>query len=200
MGKKNCALSEEDIDRICKIYLAFEETEQSKIFPNEAFGYWKITVERPLRVEGIDAKRMYSAAEIKTLKESGRRSHDGAPVIKRILKPGVTADPLRGTFPVVIDGKDVVVEYEPDTELRDTEQVPILSNGGIEAFLEREVLPYAPDAWYSPKATKLGYEMSFARHFHKGKPLRSLETIAADIKVLQQQTDDLVAEIVGDRT
>ena len=50
MGMKNCELSEDDIKRICKTFLAFRETEQSKIFPNAAFGYWKVTVERPLRL------------------------------------------------------------------------------------------------------------------------------------------------------
>ena len=48
LGKKNCELGEEDIARICDAFLAFEETEQSKIFDNAAFGYWKVTVERPL--------------------------------------------------------------------------------------------------------------------------------------------------------
>ena len=52
LGKKNCELSDEDIQRICDTFLAFEETEQSKIFPNAAFGYWKVTVERPLRLTG----------------------------------------------------------------------------------------------------------------------------------------------------
>src|SRR5881409_2176045 len=60
LGKKNCELSEEDINRICDTYVAFEETEQSKLFPNAAFGYWKVTVERPLRLKGIDANRAYS--------------------------------------------------------------------------------------------------------------------------------------------
>ena len=50
LGSKNCELSDEDIGRICDAFLAFEETEQSKIFPNEAFGYLKVTVERPLRL------------------------------------------------------------------------------------------------------------------------------------------------------
>ena len=50
LGKKNCELSEDDIQRICDAFLAFEETEQSKIFPNEAFEYWKVAVERPLRL------------------------------------------------------------------------------------------------------------------------------------------------------
>lgn len=50
LGKKNCELSDADIQRICDVFLAFEETEQSKIFPNEAFGYRKARVERPLRL------------------------------------------------------------------------------------------------------------------------------------------------------
>ncbi len=70
LGKKNCELSDEDIQRICDTFLAFEETEQSKIFPNAAFGYWKVTVERPLRLEGIDPNRVYSPKEIKALNET----------------------------------------------------------------------------------------------------------------------------------
>ena len=50
LGNKNCELSDEDIRRVCDAFLSFEETEQSKIFPKEAFGYWKVTVERPLRL------------------------------------------------------------------------------------------------------------------------------------------------------
>ena len=76
LGKKNCELSDEDIQRICDAFLAFEETEQSKIFPNAAFGYWKLTVERPLRLEGIDPQRAYTAKEIKTLKEEAERLGD----------------------------------------------------------------------------------------------------------------------------
>ena len=51
LGNKNCELSEEDIQRICAVFMAFEETEQSKIFPNQALGYWKVSVERPLRLK-----------------------------------------------------------------------------------------------------------------------------------------------------
>jgi hypothetical protein len=67
-----------------------------------------------------------------------------------------------------------VVEYEPDSDLRDTEQVPLLEEGGIEAFIRREVLPYTPDAWVNNDATKIGYEISFTRHFYKPQPLRTL--------------------------
>ena len=148
LGSKNCEISNEDIRRISDAFLAFDETEQSKIFPNKAFGYWKVTVERPLRLEGIDPERAYTAKEIKALKETCERSETAPPLIKRIHKRA-KADPLRGLFSVTIKGKPAVVEYEPDTALRDTEQVPLLEEGGIEAFLRREVLPYTPDAWHN---------------------------------------------------
>ncbi len=197
LGKKNCELSDEDIQRICDTFLSFEETEQSKIFPNAAFGYWKVTVERPLRLAGIDSERAYKAPEIKKLKESAGRADDAPPVIKKIYKKGTAPDPLRGLFEAMIGGKPAVVEYEPDPDLRDTEQVPLLEEGGIEAFLRREVLPHATDAWYAPDSVKTGYEVSFTRYFYKPQPLRTLEEIRADILALERETDGLLGEIIG---
>jgi type I restriction enzyme M protein len=155
LGKKNCELSEEDIARICDTFLKFEETEQSKIFPNAAFGYWKVTVERPLRIKGGDDSRVYAAKELKALKDAGERDEAAPAIIRKIHKRGTEPDPLHGRFEAVADGKRCVVEYEPDSELRDTEQVPLLEPGGIDAFLKREVLPYAPDAWYDPAEVRL---------------------------------------------
>jgi type I restriction enzyme M protein len=203
LGKKNCELSEEDIQRICDTFLAFQETEQSKIFPNAAFGYWKVTVERPLRLRGIDPDRAYSPKEIKALKETAERAEDAPPVIRKIHKKGAVADPLRGLFLLPspfgrgAGGERLVVEYEPDPDLRDTEQVPLLEEGGIAAFIRREVLPHAPDAWYVPDTVKTGYEISFTRYFYKPKPLRTLEEIRADILALERETEGLLAEIIG---
>lgn len=90
-----------------------------------------------------------------------------------------------------------MLEYEPDSDLRDTEQVPLTEVGGIEAFFEREVLPHAPDAWIAMDANKIGYEISFARYFYKPSPLRTLEQIRADILKLEQQTEGLLQKIVG---
>lgn len=198
LGKKNCELSPEDIQRVCDTFLAFEETGQSKIFPNQAFGYWKVTVERPLRLRGIDPERAYLPKEIKALlKEGAERDETAPPVIRKIHKKGTKPDPLRGLFEVKIEGKPAVVEYEPDSDLRDTEQVPLLEEGGIEAFLRREVLPHASDAWYDPGSVKTGYEISFTRYFYKPKPLRTLEEIRADILALEKETEGLLAEILG---
>ena len=251
LGSKNCELSSEDIGRICDTFLTFEETEQSKIFPNEAFGYWKVTVERPLRLT-VDLspdhrQRLRTAcrdaneeplanvidrvatalgagphsdfnrfkevvvadasthgvkltAKRKNLLQTALASREeaAAPVIKKIHKSGtVEPDPIRGLVGAAVDGKSVVVEYEPDPALRDTEQIRLLEEGGIEAFLRREVLLYAPDAWYATDSVKIGYEISFTRHFYKPQPLRALEDIRADILALERETAGLVEEIVG---
>ena len=88
LGSKNCELADEDIGRICDAFLAFQETEESKIFPNKAFGYWKVIVERPLRLEGIDPKRVYTAKEIR---HSRRRPSVRRP--RRRLSRGSTRPP-----------------------------------------------------------------------------------------------------------
>ena len=197
LGKKNCEFSKEDMRRICNAFLAFEESEQSRIFRNESFGYWKVTIERPLRLEGIDAERAYSTREIKTLKEENRSSETAPPVIRKIHKRGTAPEPLRGLFETLINGRATVVEYEPDPDLRDSEQVPLPEEGGIEGFLRREVLPYAPDVWYVPGSVKTGYEISFTRYFYKPEPLRTLKEIKADILALEQETEGLLNEIIG---
>ena len=160
-----------------------------------------MSVERPLRLKGVDANRAYSPKEIKALKETAERDETAPPVIRKIHEKGVEADPLRGLFAHPMVGAAPrgcpVVEYEPDTELRDTEQVPLLEEGGIETFLRREVLPHAPDAWYVPDSVKTGYEISFTRQFYKPQPLRTLDAIRADILALEKETEGLLGEIIG---
>ena len=250
LGKKNCQLSAEDIRRVTDLFLAFEETEQSKIFPNEAFGYWKVTVERPLRlkvdlsdeararfweacrkvleeplaglVEGLAfllgpgphldfnafMKEVEKEARLQGLKLTAKRKkllqtslaekdEDGQPVIRKVHKRGkAEPDPLCGRYQVTLDQKSVVAEYEPDSRLRNTEQVPLLEEGGIDAFFQREVLPHVPDAWIEDSATKIGYEISFTRYFYKPKPLRTLEEIRADIEALERETEGLLDQVL----
>jgi type I restriction enzyme M protein len=83
--------------------------------------------------------------------------------------------------------------------LRDTEQVPLLEEGGIDAFFRREVLPHVPDAWTNDASTKIGYEISFTRYFYKPKPLRTLAEIRADIEALEKETGGLLAQILVDK-
>ncbi len=197
LGQKNCELGPADIARIVDTFLAFEETERSRIFPNAAFGYWKVTVERPLRVAGADPERVYKAAEIRKLRNEGQRDPNAAPVIKRIHAVGVEPNPWHGLFTANVAGKSVVVEYEPDPDLRDTEQIPLTEDGGIAEFLNREVLPYAPDAYHNPASVKIGYEISFNRHFYRPQPMRSLDDIRADIMALERESEGLLGAIIG---
>ena len=251
LGKKNCELSEEDITKICGTFLAFKGTEQSKIFPNAAFGYWKVTIERPLRLRvdlGDHARSVFrvacaeagekslanlidkvaaalgtgphldfnaflseieksaekanvklTAKRVNLLKSAlGQRDEKAIPIIKKAYKPGKeNADPLHGRFETNVDSKESVVEYEPDSDLRDTEQVPLLEPGGVDAFVQREVLPHVADAWIDTSSTKSGYEISFTRYFYKPQPLRSLGEIRADILALEKETEGLLGEILG---
>jgi len=312
LGKKNCELGPDDIQRICRTFLEFKVTPESKIFPNAAFGYWKVTVERPLRLhsqlttkaieslrfasgdedlraalydefgddlftrfeqiadaldkrladwgndddepedeegagarKGLPEKKRKKLLDAKTwerdarlvevatalraalgdglfedhnvfrdlvdgmLKTSGTklpaaelklilkavswRVETAPPVIAKVHKPGkLAADPMLGLYDAMVAGKPCVVEYEPDTDLRDTEQVPLLEEGGIEAFIRREVLPYTPDAWVNDDATKIGYEISFTRHFYKPQPLRTLAEISADILAIEKEAEGLL--------
>lgn len=205
LGEKGVELSAGDIEKVMKSFLAFDDStnsDHSKIFDNRDFGYSKIVVERPLRILGAEADRAYSTAEIKAFKATGERGENAPAVIKKVLPLSTKPDPIAGLFEAVIDGARRVVEYEADSNLRDAEQVPLNepaddSRDGIEAFFHREVLPYAPDAWIDRSKTKIGYEVSFTRHFYRPAPMRTLAEIQADIRALEAETDNLIAEIAG---
>ncbi len=149
MGEKNCELSPEQRAEIVRVFMAFEESEISRIFPNSEFGYWKVSVLQPLTDE-------------------------------------------RGN--IVYDKKGRV---QPDKEKTDSEIIPFNYEGGIEAFMDAEVRPYAPGAYVDPKATKIGYELSFTKYFYKPVQLRSMQEIVSDLQALEKETDGMVAEILG---
>jgi type I restriction enzyme M protein len=139
-----------------------------------------------------------SAPDLKQiLKAVSWRDETAPPVIGKIHKPGKSKpDPFHGRYETKVGGKTCVVEYETDSDLRDTEQVPLLEDGGIDAFIRREVLPYTPDAWVKEAATKIGYEVSFTRHFYKPKPLRTLAEIRTDILAEEEQAGGLLDELL----
>lgn len=94
--------------------------------------------------------------------------------------------------------KDKKGQMKPDKELTDTEQVPLTYPGGIEAFMEKEVRPFAPHAWVDEDKTVIGYELSFTKYFYKPVQLRTLEEITADLRMLEAQSQSIMAEILGD--
>ncbi len=84
---------------------------------------------------------------------------------------------------------------EPDTSLRDYENVPLKED--IQTYFEREVLPHVPDAWLDESRTTIGYEISFTRYFYQHQPLRSLADIWADILALEAETEGMIHEVAG---
>ena len=197
LGKKNSQLGEEAIARICKVFMDFRNTPHAKIFNNQDFGYYKVAVNRPLRLAGAEADREYSPREIQQMKRTMARDMTAPPLICTIHPKGVAAAPLHGRFGQVINGKRRVVEYEPDKDLADTEQVPLAAKGGIDEFMRREVLPFAPDAWYDKNAVKIGYEINFNRHFYRPQKMRALQEIRRDIVAAEKESKGLLVEIVG---
>ena len=83
---------------------------------------------------------------------------------------------------------------EPDTELRDTETVPLSED--VDAYIAREVLPHVPDAWVDERKTKVGYEIPLNRHFYVYEPPRLLEEIEADLQALEQEIAGLLSDVV----
>lgn len=146
LGKKRVEFKHNDITAIEKLYLAFEETEYSKIFDNNDFGYSQITVHRPERDE-------------------------------------------KGNLIYASKGK-----LKSDSKLKDSENIPLKQD--IQTFFDTEVKPFSPDAWWDNKETKIGYEINFAKYFYKHQPPRSLNDIAKDILVIEQETDGLLKEII----
>lgn len=154
LGSKRKEMSDAHIDHITRLFGDFVEAKDedgkpiSRIFDNEEFGYYSITVERPLRDEAGNV----------VLGQKGK---------------------LKG-------------KPQPDSALRDTENVPYLQD--VAEYFKREVLPHAPDAWIDPDKTKVGYEIPFNRHFYVFKPPRPLEAIDAELK---QTTDRILDMIKG---
>ena len=86
---------------------------------------------------------------------------------------------------------------EPDNNLKDIEQVPLLYDGGMIRFFENEVKPYVEDAWINEDSAVIGYELSFTKYFYKPAQLRNMSDIIADIRAIEQSTDGLLASIIG---
>ena len=145
LGSKRKFIDEEQTQQILNTYNRFEESEISKIYPNEFFGYTKITIEQPLKTNGVI-----------------ERKKDGTP--------------------------------KPDSKLRDYERVPLSDD--IEEYFSREVEPHLPDSWIDFDKNKVGYEINFTKYFYQYKPLRSSEEITNELLKLEEESQNLLNQIV----
>lgn len=224
LGSKRNELSAKDIETIVGLYAGFKDGEQSKVFRNEDFLYRTITVERPLKrnwqatAERIDV--VFEAKAIQKLNETDAAAlratleRLGTETVwknraefQKALKDAARAEGLTLAAPLL---KAVTTELgeqddtantctdakgnpEPDASLRDTENVPWEED--VDAYVAREVLPYAPDAWVDHSKTKEGAEIPFTRHFYKYLPPRPLEEIDCDLDALMDQLRAMLLEV-----
>jgi type I restriction enzyme M protein len=312
LGAKNCAFTGDHLSQITRAYLDLLDTGKqsvdglkSQVFDNQEFGYWKVTVERPLRKSAqfsaeriaplrfdkslatemewiysqwgedvykkdflvgkkeavqrwldheqieltganlkklLDPKLWLARRELleiagKLHQQLGEETWDdftlftddvraalkklnlkpGAPQLKQILDAVSWRDPAaapviakelyleidtedqrlaaRTWYPVVEDGNATI--YEPDSELRDTENIPLTYAGGIEAYFHKEVLPHVPDAWIDDDKTVIGYEISFNKYFYVHQPLRELAEVVKEIRDLETETEGLLEQILS---
>ena len=206
MGKKNCKLAPNHIAEIVNLFMSMAENEHSKIFDNKDFGYWYITVERPLRLRVHPERSLDESglkpAEIALFQSAVENLPADVPLDdwKAFAKAtGLKAALLKKVRPFITekDPTACVVVGEADAELRDTEIIPFTCEDGIEGFMKKEVYPYAPDAWVDNGKTKIGYEIIFNKYFRKKIDVRTVIEIADALESSVQMTDGIIAEIIG---
>jgi type I restriction enzyme M protein len=259
LGDKRREVSADQIAQVAAIHQAFEQTEQSLIFDGAAFGYRRITVERPLRlnfqasperVERLKQESVFvalaappkpkrSQAQQAFAQMAQEAAHEGQrkqaallAVLGQLPAGRVFTDrqefertldeackagrlkldaPLRKGVLSALSERDETAalcrngrgQAEPDTDLRDTERVPLGEHIGD--YVEREVLPHVPDAWVDESRRDerdqavgvVGYEINFNRYFYRYEPPRPLEQIEADIRAVEQDILDLLKEVAG---
>ncbi|WPV69202.1 class I SAM-dependent DNA methyltransferase [Chitinophaga sp. LS1] len=141
----------------------------------------------------LNAISWYHAEAEKVVKSRQKLSADN---LKQLLiRLGCTREELHhyGWFSYGKHGE--YIQYETESDLRDTENVPLKDN--IYSYFLKEVLPHVPEAWINLDTIKIGYEISFNKYFYRHKPLRSLEEITADILALEKESDGLIQEILN---
>jgi type I restriction enzyme M protein len=219
LGAKSRHLSNKQIVDIVQLYGRFQEEGSSKIFDNADFGFTRVTVERPMRLRyemtKEDKARFVDACpqlfdDVQAIdNELGREPYrDWNKVwcqIEDLLNHRRVSwkKSEKALFRSVFTRKDAEAEpvakggrdggYEPDPDLRDFESVPLKDD--VNLYFEREVRPYVPDAWMDRSKDKIGYEISFNRHFYNYTPPRTLEEIDADLKQAEERILQLLNEV-----
>jgi len=252
LGNKRHEVCDDQRDEITRLYGNLFDLSASgngqaggehvRLFDNEDFGYRRITVERPLRLNfAVDKERISRLEETKAftkLATSKKRKNskaaqaeiaEGLNFQKTILSAldglapkGVTknrdefAGMMKNAFkeagikvPAALfkailmalaerdETADICTDAkgnpEPDPELRDYENVPLKED--VDEYMKREVLPHVPDAWIDHSKTKIGYEINFNRYFYKYTPPRPLDKIEADLKKIEKEIADMLAEV-----
>jgi len=239
LGNKRNEVSDTHRKDLVNLYAEFKESEHCKIFDNSDFGYNRITVERPLKLNfEVNEERLERVEEskpFKSLAESKKRK-DQSVIDKEIEEGKKEQEKILSTLSLIIgkytnrdsfmkefdsvfknsgiklstptkkslvsslserdENAEVVTNKkgipEPDSELRDYENVPLKEN--IDEYMRREVLPYVSDSWVDESKTKIGYEISFNRYFYVYQPPRPVGEIQNDLSKIEDEIEILLKE------
>ncbi len=242
LGDKRKELGLRDIDTLTRLYGELAEGEHVRVFDNADFGFRRITVERPLRlnfqlseerIARLDKQRAWTNLLTSRKKGSAKEAEIAAgratqeevlavlqgmdgealhldratflPVLNRAFKAAGVKLPaaLKKAVQAALSERDEEAAVcrdkkgnaEPDTDLRDYENVPLTED--VDAYLAREVLPHVPDAWVDESKTKIGYEIPFTRHFYEYEPPRELEEIEGEILALEEEIQGMLAGVLA---
>jgi len=243
LGEKRKQISMDQIADIVRLYGDFEEDDHCRILPNEAFGFMRITVERPLRLrwevtdstlavletdkkvaklddgprrEMLDTVRGWQGMVFEKVDEL--RNHVVEDLRLLGVKGKTPADAILSALAVRDSDALVITDkkgnVEPDSELRDNENVPLPTEprvvyeqdpterlasapyaDAVDSYVEAEVLPYVPDAWVDHSKTRIGYEIPLTRHFYRFEPPRPLAEIDSEIQALEAEIQGLLHEL-----
>jgi type I restriction enzyme M protein len=244
LGNKRNEVCEDQCGEITRHYGALEDNKYVRLFDNRDFGYRRLTVERPLKlnftVTSERLARLEQAPVFIKLATSKKRVDtkaaqaeiaQGLELQKAILaalsplalqgvvknreactdlikaafrEAGIAVPaPLFKAILTALSERDETADVctdakgnpEPDPELRDFENVRLKED--VEEYLRREVLPHVPDAWVDASKTRVGYEINFNRYFYQYTPPRPLAEIEADLKQIEKEIADLLAEVTA---
>ena len=190
LGQKRHEISQEQIEDITKLYGNFTENEFVRIFDSEDFGYHRITVERPLKLNfQVNEERLASLKEstaflklavskkrkdIKTAKEEIEK---GQKIQSAILK--------------------ALSNLKSDSPIKNREKFTALLKEDITDYMKKEVLPHVPSAWIDESKTKIGYEISFNRYFYKYSAPRPLQDIEKDLKKNEGEIVGMLSKVMA---
>lgn len=224
LGDKRTEIGQDNLNRIVRLYAAFEESEQSKIFKTTDFGYTTITVEQPLRLSwAITSERIENALASKPFEKlsAGARlsledalnaeaskdqssTTDLAGFTKRVGQAieglGLTASQVKNLVSGLAEHDDnaPLVKDAKGNLVADSslrDTENVPLNEDIEDYVAREIAPHLIDFWLDRSKDKIGYEIPFTRHFYKYQAPRALEEIDAELKVIIAEISALLREI-----
>lgn len=206
MGNKNCEFTPDIRKEIVRIFLGMEESDVSMIFNNSEFGYWNVTIERPLRLRVFPERKIpedvfKKQSELDATRIAIANVPSGTPLddwdaFAKATK--LNKMKLKKIRPYITqtDPNAKKVEGESDPDLRDTENIPLNYAGGITAFVNKEIKPYAPDAYVDESKIKIGYEINFTKYFYRPIELRDMKDILTSLTKLEEESDGVMDEIL----